>query len=84
MTTSQARQFTLVIDYVPDQGWEAYFEGGFPTLSAGGLGWEADTPEALLSSVAKVLRVFHHDAGCSCGEADLGAPGHDPLPAVKS
>jgi len=61
------RQFTLIIDYVPGQGWEAAFEGGFPTLNTGGLGWEADTPEELLTSVAPALRQFHQLDCEDCG-----------------
>jgi hypothetical protein len=52
-------QFTLVIDYVPGQGWEAAFEGDQPTLGTGGSGWEASDPAALLRAVIPALRQYH-------------------------
>jgi hypothetical protein len=52
-------QFTLVIDYVPGQGWEAAFDGDQPTLGTGGAGWEADNPVLLLRYVLPALRQVH-------------------------
>jgi hypothetical protein len=55
----EPRTFTLVIDYVPGQGWEAAFEGDQPTLGTGGFGWEAENPALLLAYVTPALRRIH-------------------------
>ena len=52
-------QFTLIIDYVPGQGWEAAFDGGAPTLNTGGFGWAAGNPAGLLRNVTPALAQFH-------------------------
>jgi len=55
----EPRTFTLVIDYVPGQGWEAHFDGDQPTLGTGGFGWEAENPAMLLAYVTTALRRVH-------------------------
>ena len=55
----EPRTFTLVIGYVPGQGWEAAFEGGKPTLGTGGEGWSAETPNVLLAYVTAALERVH-------------------------
>lgn len=55
----EPRTFTLIIDYVPGQSWEAAFEGDQPTLGTGGAGWEADSPALLLAKVTTALRRVH-------------------------
>lgn len=49
------KQYVLVIDHVPGQGWEAHFDGDRPTLGTGGAGWEARSASTLLAYAANAL-----------------------------
>jgi hypothetical protein len=58
-----ATNWSLTIDHVPGQGWEAHFEGSEPTLGTGGFGWEAPSAELVLAYAADALNEQVRPAG---------------------
>lgn len=62
---ADVRQYSLTIDYIDGQGWEAHFEGEDPTLDTGGFGFEAQTPGELMTCVARALALDTQGEGAA-------------------